>query len=203
MIKSFKKNREFWFLIIMLILGLVLISFVFILTIQKKAPLPPPLSPTKVKQFLPSGDFEEIVSQLDTPQKLIDSLNENFILEEGENDFSLSPEEFFTIKKGKRNDFATFLTFVLTKNGYFSSIFRYKFIDQNQKERIQTLVIFRDKNEPKAIDFEDSKLKIFPGGNSPIELCEFLEKKHQIQIKEIAAFNSGSTDLSRPAWLPR
>jgi len=163
---------------------------------EVKAPFP-------AEEIEDDAAFQETILQLNTPQKLIDYLNKNFSFKEEESDYSLSPEEFFEAKSGKRNDIATFSSFVLFQHGYFPAILRYKFIDQENKERIRTVTIFREEDAAKYIDLENSNLVIHLGGHSPIELLEFEEKRYNIKITEYAAFIYGRTDLSKPAWLPK
>lgn len=197
------KKTKIWFLVTIVILILVLGSFLLIFsTRQKPVSLSPP-APTQEEEFPTSEDFNEVVGQLDTPQKLIDHLNKNFSFEAGESDQSMTPEEFFKAKKGKRNDVVTFSSFVLFQNGYFATIFRYKFIDRENKEGIRTITLFREKDVTKYIDLEGSKLGIYLGGSSPVELLELEEKRYNVKIIEYAAFTYGSTDLSEADWLPR
>ena len=163
--------------------------------------------PIEDKDFVPveiKNDitFQEAIIQLNTPQKLVDYLNKNFSFEEEESDQSMTPEEFFNAKKGKRNDVATFSSFVLYKNGYYATIFRYKFIDQENKESVRTITLFTEEDTAKYIDLEKSKPVIYPGGSSQFDLLGFEEKRHNIEITEYAAFAYGRTDLSKPAWLP-
>ena len=183
---------------------------------QKVTPGSSPFIPETQEEEIPSEEilpteipspknFNEVLSQLNTTQKLIAFLNQNFELIDEESDRSLKPEEFFKAKKGNRVDIATFASFVLFQNGHFSTIVRYQYLDQNNKEKIRTLTLVREKDSPSPvfIDLEGSKLKIYPGGNSPIELLELEEKRHNVKIIKYAAFNYGTTDFTKGDWLPR
>ena len=163
---------------------------------EAKAPFP-------AEEIEDGAAFQEIILQLNTPQKLIDYLNKNFSFEEKESDQSMAPEEFFEAKKGNRADIATFSSFDLFKNGYYTTIFRYKFLDVEGKEGIRTLTLFAVNDQSSYIDLEGSKLKIFPAGNSFSEFFGLEEKRHNVKIIEYAAFTYGSTDLSKPDWFPR
>jgi hypothetical protein len=171
-------------------------------------PTPTPPIPTNItpqETPLPEipSDFKEAIFKLDNSQKLVSFLNRNFELINEESDHSLKPEEFFKAKKGNRADIATFASYVLFQNGHFSTIFRYKYLDKDQKEKFKTLTLAREKDKTLLIDLEDSKLKIYPGGSSVMDLLEFEEKRNNVKIIEYAAFNYGTTDFTKGAWLPR
>ena len=219
-----KKNLPY------IIAGIILVLIVFVLfyifSMPKKPspvvsfptpiPTPTPTLPVPTPTLEPQEEippeeipspknFNEALSQLNTPQKLVAFLNQNFELIDEEADHSLKPEEFFKAKKGNRVDIATFASFVLFQNGHFSTILRYQYLDQNNKEKIKTLTVVREKDAPSPvfIDLENSKLKIYPGGSSPIELLEFEENRHNVKIIKYSAFNYGTTDFTKGDWLPR
>lgn len=211
--KSIFPKSEILFLGTILSIGLILIAGVLIFFPLKKTSSPP--SSMEEKGVLPSPeiekseelqifqDFTQAISQLNTPQKLIDYLNQNFVLENKESDFSQNPEEFLKTKKGNRADIATFCSFVLFQNGYFSTIFRYKFLDEKGDPKIRTLTLFTEADKAKIIDLENSKLKILPAGNALPEFLEDLEKTHNVKITEYTAFTFGTQDFTKGDWLPR
>jgi len=214
-----EKNKILPIISILFALTIIVILAVWLITTQQKPE--PEYIEEQEEEFIPAKPideeveesfpieaendiaFQEIIAQLNTSQKLVNYLNKNFSFEEEESDQSLTPEKFFKIKKGKRNDIATFSSFVLFQNGYFATIFRYKFIDRENKEGIRTITLFREKDVTKYIDLEGSKLGIYLGGSSPVELLELEEKRYNVKIIEYAAFTYGSTDLSEADWLPR
>jgi len=156
---------------------------------------------TQKERVLNPQDLKEALFQLNTSQKVVAFLNENFELIDREADRSLEPAEFFSSKKGNRADIATFISFVLSQNENFSTIIRYQYLTQDQSEKIKTLTLVREKDATLFIDLEGSKLKIYPAGNSIIDLLEFEEKRNNVKIIKYSAFNYGTTDFTKGDWL--
>jgi hypothetical protein len=187
-----------------IIFVVIIASFLFYIS-KPQSVQTPPLKNFKpqTEEVLNPKDFNEALFQLNTPQKVVAFLNKNFELIDEETDHSLEPAEFFNKKKGNRVDLATFVSFVLTQNNNFSTILRYQYLDQNKEEKIKTITLVREKETPLFIDLEKGKLKIYPAGNSIIELLSFEEQRNNVKIIKYAAFNYGTTDFTKGDWLPR
>lgn len=207
-----KNNLKSLIFLVILVLGAIVIFAFFYFKKPKNIPssssvISPSFSSTareSPKTEIPlNSNFAEILAKLNTPEKLVSFLNENFVFEEKESDFAQKPEDFFKTKKGNRADVAAFCSFFLFKNGYFSTIFRYKFLNKEGKEEIKTLTLFVENKETKAIDLENLKLKIIPAGTSPFDFLGMEEEKYNIKIKEYAAFTFGTIDFTKGDWLPR
>ena len=150
--------------------------------IQPSTPISPtPSHPAEKKKLSISEIFEEAIRQLDTPQKLIDYLNENFKIEDRKQVPFLPPEEFFERKKGTSWDFAIFTSYVLWKNNYDASIVRYKY-----DSKINAVVVFRDKDVPKTIIFTEKGTSIYPHGWSFEEMFQKEEQRLGTKITEYA-----------------
>jgi len=147
---------------------------------QPSAPISPiPSSSTEKEKPSISENFEEAIKQLDTSQKLIDYLNENFKIEDREQIEPLLPEEFFEKKKGISWDFAVFTSYVLWKNHYDASIVRYKY-----DGKINAVVVFRDKDLPKTIIFTKKGVSVYPHGWSFEEMFQKEEQRLGTKITE-------------------
>ena len=62
--------------------------------------------------------FSEVVNQLNTPEKLLEYMRDNFTEAWHEGHISYSPEVFFNIKEGGCKELATFGSYVLDQHGY-------------------------------------------------------------------------------------
>jgi hypothetical protein len=203
---NFKKYLPF---ILIIFFVIILALFYIFLKPQKIFKENESLKPKNIslepqtEEVLNPKDFREALFQLNNPQKVVAFLNKNFELIDEEANHSLEPAEFFNKKKGNRVDLATFVSFVLTQNDNFSTILRYQYLDQNKKEKIKTITLVREKETPLFIDLEKGKLKIYPAGNSIIELLSFEEQRNNVKIIKYAAFNYGTTDFTKGDWLKK
>lgn len=126
--------------------------------------------------------FEQVITKLTTSQKIIDYLNKNFEMEEREQTVPLKPKEFFETKKGSSWDFAVFTSYVLWKNNYEASIIRYKY----DKNRVNAVVVFRDKDIPKTIIFTPQGASMYPHGWSFEAMFQKEEKRLGAKITDYA-----------------
>jgi hypothetical protein len=189
---------------------LVLVLSTLFLALWQRKPKTPTLSENEVtisqlpkKIDLPLEVIEEFnakVLTLRTPDLLLDFLNKNFTLEEGERKIAMEPEVFFHLKKGKAEDFAVFALYVLDFNRYESGILRYQAKDE---KGLRTLVVFRDKDQPKYIYFEEGKAKIGLAGNSFDDLMKIEEKRIGKKILRYGAILKGNLDMTPKNWVER
>jgi len=201
------KKKE---IVIIGVVALVLIfSFIFLVFWQRK-PQPPILDEKKVislpflkKTDLPFEVIEEFDSKvlsLKNPDLLLEFLNENFTLDLGERKIALEPEVLFHLKKGTVEDFAVFSLYVLDFHKYESGILRYQ---AKNEEKLHTLVVFRDKDQPKYIYFEEGKAKIGLAGNSFDDLMKIEEKRIGKKILRYGAILKGNLDMTPKNWVER
>jgi len=151
----------------------------------------PPLSIAELEEF------ENTISQLNTPQKLIDYLNQNFEMEEGDNGEAYPPQEFFKKKKGDIRDFAVFTSYVLAKNKITDpdSIEVYKYIEKETgKEGINvTVTIGKMYDYPflTTIFFSPNGIGLYNRDDTKdywTELIQREEKRLNVEIREIGGF---------------
>jgi hypothetical protein len=117
-------------------------------------------------------NFVTIVSELDTPEKLLAYINENFQWKSYEGHISYLPEEFFYIKKGDCKNLATFGSYVLGQHGYDVKIMCLKLSGKLKGQHAVT--VFRDK---------DGKLKYITNNMKNLELIE-VKSLNDILVRE-------------------
>ena len=105
--------------------------------------------------------FSEVVNQLDTPEKLLEYMRDNFTEAWHEGHISYSPEVFFDIKEGGCKELATFGSYVLDQHGYEVKIMCVKLSGELVGQH--SLTLFRDK---------DDKLKYITNNMCNIEIIE-------------------------------
>jgi hypothetical protein len=105
--------------------------------------------------------FSELVIQLDTPEKLVTYMRDNFTEVWHEGHISYSPEVFFSIKEGGCKELATFGSYVLDQHGYEVKIMCIKLSGELIGQH--ALTYFRDKND---------KLKYITNNMCNIEIIE-------------------------------
>lgn len=177
-----KKITIFFLVLGVIVLGIIGYFLSEQLSRQPSAPISPtPSHPAEKEKPSISENFEEAIKQLNTSQKLIDYLNENFKIEDRDQTEPLLPEEFFEKKKGTSWDFAVFTSYVLWKNHYDASIVRYKY-----DGKINAVVVFRDKDVPKTIIFTKEGTSIYPHGWSFEEMFQKEEQRLGTKITEYA-----------------
>lgn len=198
---------EILILTLALCLGTSLIFFLaYPSLLSKKISLPsqiPTISFEPEKKIHSTPDeFMDIVSQLNSSQKLLNYLKENFILEEKDVFFSLSPREIFERKKGNSFELAIFTSYVLWYHGHEVSIIKYK----TDKGRENTVIVFRDRDLPKTIIFNQSEPLFYPHGWSFEEMFKKEEEKLREEIKEHSLFywsDSGKLLPEKEEWIKR
>ena len=118
------------------------------------------------------SNFSEVVNKLDTPEKLLAYMKENFKFKSHDGHISYPPEEFFRKKEGDCKDLATFGSYVLKQHGYDVKIMCLKFSGELKGQHAITL--FYDK---------DRKLKYITNNAKNLELIE-VESLDEILAQE-------------------
>jgi len=148
------------------------------------------------EEIVYSDDFEELISQLNTSARLIDFLNDNFTYSPRVGSNALNPEEFFEEKKGGPQDFASFASYVLHKNGFISFSFVYE-----SKDNTYYAVSLRDTDLPKYIYFDNEGAHIVSHGWSFRDLCQKEEERLGIKIERYGTVSPTSTNLEPQEWV--
>ena len=107
------------------------------------------------------SNFTEVVNKLDTPEKLLAYMKENFKFKFHEGHISYLPEEFFHKKEGDCKDLAKFGSYVLKQHGYDVKIMCLKLSGELKGQHVITL--FYDK---------DRKLKYITNNAKNLELIK-------------------------------
>jgi len=142
-----------------------------------------------------SQDFQQALTQFTTPEILIAYLNKYFVIENRDELAFYSPEEFFQKRAGMKQDFAIFISYVLSRK-HETAVLQYQYRDEEGKERVETLVVFRA-DEPKYIFFDGKQLNISSYGWSFDELLAKEAERLNVDIIIHNFFSAGYTNLIR------
>lgn len=146
--------------------------------------------------------FNEKISQLDNSEKLINFMNENFLLEQREEDIALSPEQLFGEKKGGVQDLASFAVFVLDLHKYEAGVLYYRFSSE-EATGTNAIVVFRDTDAPKYLYFEEGKTNAIEQGWTFEEIIQAEEERLNIRISEYAVLAPGIFNFASKEWRKR
>ena len=103
-------------------------------------------SETKLVTVVPdsSPTFSAIVAQLDTPQKISNFLENEFVFTFHDGCISYWPEEFYNHKNGDCKDYATFSSYVLAQHGYRPEIISFSWYGQDGTRYGHVVVIYQN-----------------------------------------------------------
>ena len=184
------KNKK----ILTIIIILIVILFGFLIVNKYSNLLS---SNSKVKEVVVySDEFEELISQLNTSERIVDFLNDNFTYSQRVGSDALTPEEFFEEKKGGSQDFASFASYALHKNGFISFSFVYE-----NKDNTHYAVSLRDTDLPKYIYFDKAGAHIVSHGWSFRDLCKKEEERLGIKIERYGTVSPTSIKLEPQEWV--
>ncbi len=144
--------------------------------------------------------FKKKVEELNTVQKIVDYLNNNFKLVAREGDIASSPKDFFEKKEGGEQDFAVFTSYVLNEHNFVSFTFAYEYENDNQRG-IKYVTSVRDTNLPKYIYFDESGVYAVHYGWSFRDLCRKEEERLGIKILRYGTVSPTSVDLNPEEWV--
>ncbi len=148
-----------------------------------------------------SSDFSETINQIDSPEQLVNFLNQNFKLVPREGIAVLTPLEFFDQRQGGEQDFARFTSHVLRQQGFVTIVFAYQYVDQNQIDRVGYVSVFRDGDEPKHIYFDQEKVQMASHGWSYEDLCQYEEERRGIDIVSYGVISLQATEMVPEEWI--
>ena len=144
--------------------------------------------------------FKKKVEELNTVQKIVDYLNNNFKLVAREGNIAYSPKDFFEKKEGGEQDFAVFTSYVLNEHNFIPFTFAYEYENDNQRE-IKYVTSVRDTNLPKYIYFDESGVYAVHYGWSFRDLCRKEEERLGIKILRYGTVSPTSVDLNPQEWV--
>jgi len=156
------------------------------------------------------SDLEELISKLNTSEKLLGYLNEDLsIVQEPIDDWAAKhPKQLIADGQGNQVDILVFSAFVLQENGYESGLMRYRYRDEDNSEEKENIVVpFRDTDVPKYIFIDDGEVRMSHHGWSFEEMFSDEEERLDIVITEYATFLPRYLELydvyDRPEWVER
>ena len=157
---------------------------------------------TQACVYIPSPEelFRKKVEELNTVQKLINYLNNNFTFASREGNVAYSPKDFFERKEGGEQDFAAFASYILHENDFISFTFVYEYENNNQKQ-IKYVTSVRDTDLPKYIYFDNGKVETISHGWSFRDLCRKEEERLGVRILKYGTVSPLSIELSPQEWL--
>ncbi len=157
---------------------------------------------TQQCNYIPSLEelFKKKVEELNTVQKIIDYLNNNFRFISREGNIAYSPQDFFKKKEGGEQDFAVFTSYVLNEHNFVSFTFAYEYENDNQRG-IKYVTSVRDTNLPKYIYFDESGAHAVHHGWSFRDLCRKEEERLGIKILRYGTVSPTSVDLNPQEWV--
>lgn len=88
--------------------------------------------------------FEEAISQLSTPSKILNYMTRNFQFKIDPTRPTLSPQQLFQTEEGNRFDFAIFISYLLDHHGYETQMLRLEFTENDMVNGYDIIVIYRD-----------------------------------------------------------
>ena len=157
---------------------------------------------TQTCNYVPSPEelFRKKVEELNTVQKIIDYLNNNFRFISREGNIAYSPKDFFERKEGGEQDFAVFASYVLHEHNFISFTFTYEYENDNQK-KIKHVTSVRDTDLPKYIYFDNGKVETISHGWSFRDLCRKEEERLGIRVLRYGTVSPLSVELNPHEWL--
>jgi len=191
-------NKKIKIIALAVILGILTVGVVFVLLPfrERVDQIKPDEEKQEVAVLEPlSQDFQQAITQFTTPEILIAYLNEHFAIENREELGFYPPEMFFQKRAGMKQDFAIFISYVLSRK-HETAVLQYQYRDEEGKGRVETLVVFRD-DEPRYIFFDDEKLTIFNYDWSFDALLAQEAARLNVDILLHNFFSPGDTNLLR------
>ena len=194
--KTFTKKQKIVILIIAIIVaGAVIWAGIKMLEHQPEVPIQPsaqqpeyqpdiPIVDEKINNQYTNQDFRVVVTGNEMFDNLITKLNTEFTYQQREDKEIRFPQEFFELKEGNQLDFALFTAYTLrTNNLGEAAVMKYKYLDEQNEQKVNTVVVFRGLDlPPKHIVFEPKGVQVFTYGWSFEELFQIEEQRLRITI---------------------
>jgi len=154
-------------------------------------------------------NFEEAISQLTNPQKILNYMTRNF---EFKTDFSLSaqsPQQLFQTKQGNRFDFAVFVSYLLDYHNYDAKMLRLEFTENSAVDGCDIVVIYYDENNKlRAISHHGKQvMRISEAYNSVDELIineenvRSIINSSEVKVYRYGFLSPGTTNLMPVDWI--
>ncbi len=148
-------------------------------------------------------DFEKVISQLNTSQKLVSYLNQDFTFEPKEGTRALTPQEFFQRRRGGEQDFAVFAGYTLYQQDFNTFILAYQYLDNQNTEITRFVTTVRDIDVPKYIRYDQQGAHINAYGWNFVALCQKEAERLNIEVLRYCILSPLDTNLDCREWTER
>lgn len=155
------------------------------------------------KVEITTDNFEKIILQINTSEKLVEFLNNNFSFNPEKNNDFLTLEEFLIKKRGGEQEFARTAAYILYKKEFISFIFVYQYIDKSGRLNIGFVTSFRDTDLPKYIYFNEKGAHLVNHGQTFEELCQKEEERLNVTIIKYAVLPPLFEEFIPKEWAER
>jgi hypothetical protein len=88
--------------------------------------------------------FEEALSQLSTPSKILNYMTRNFQFNSNSTCPTQSPQQLFQTREGNKFDFAVFISYLLDQNSYETEMLRLEFTENDIVKGYDIIVVYWD-----------------------------------------------------------
>ncbi len=148
-------------------------------------------------------DFEEVISQLNTLQKLVSYLNQDFTFEPKEGTLALTPQEFFQRRRGGEQDFAVFAGYTLYQHDFNTFILAYQYLDNQNTETTRFVTTVRDIDVPKYVRYDQQGAHIDAYGWNFVALCQKEAERLNVEVLRYCILSPLDTNLACREWTER
>jgi len=152
--------------------------------------------------------FDEAISQLSTPSKILNYMTRNFQFKIDPTRPTLSPQQLFQNREGNKYDFAIFISYLLDYHGYETQMLRLEFTENDIANGYDIIVIYRDvDNNLKSVTHHGEQvMKVSQTYNSLDDLIRQVEKVHslnspsEVKVYRYGFLVPGTTNLRPTKW---
>ena len=152
--------------------------------------------------------FEEAISQLSTPSKILNYMTRNFQWYSNLTCPTQSPQQLFQNREGNQYDFAIFISYLLDHHSYETQMLRLEFTENDMVNGCDIIVIYRDVDDNLKSITEHGKqvMRVSQAYSSLDELIRHEEEARSLSSSlEIRVFRygflaPGTTNLMPTEW---
>jgi len=153
-------------------------------------------------------EFGEVANQLDTPCKIINYINGDFIYKEDYRTEAISPQELFQGKQGNNFDFAVFISSLLESHGYNTRVLCLDPTENKSLDEYEIIVLFYDTDG--KLRFISNHENILTGISQPYDSLNelLLDLEHvfsliidsEVKFYRYGLLEAGKTNLIPGEW---
>jgi len=152
--------------------------------------------------------FEEAISQLSTPFKILNYMTRNFQFKIDPERPTQSPQQLFQNREGNKFDFSIFISYLLDRNGYETQMLRLEFTENHMENGYDIIVIYQDAdNNLKSITHHGEQvMRVSQTYNSLDDLIRHeenarsLSSSYEVRVYRYGFLVPGTTNLMPTEW---